>query len=259
METSDSRHFVYDDGRACCSNSEFLHTIRPMRATARDIAHEVPLEQAESFSLFRYEQSQINPSDRLSYAVKGGFATFADAHRYALDNGLKLEPICEQEGCFARKDLTSLACFGGASGIAYACPTHYLDHLRHGGVTETGEDNTWCDICLYEPLDNAHIIVNFVSRYKNENDYRVRVPAAVFNQVLTRYDDGSYKQPVVITPHRDTNDYPLDAVRAIERTIFATDCNCDAVRLNAPRHAETCNITRMMRRQRQLQSTRRSA
>lgn len=76
-----------------------LYTIRPM-ATIPDSkdSKEVPFEKAEFFALFRYttahtvvEDDPAN-SSLLTVHVQDG-PTYADVHRFAVKNGLKLEPI----------------------------------------------------------------------------------------------------------------------------------------------------------------------
>lgn len=80
---------------------ESLYTIRPM-ATIPDSkdSKEVPFEKAEFFALFRYTKAQTvveadtaNPS-LLTVHVQDG-PTYADVHRFAVENGLKLEPKCD--------------------------------------------------------------------------------------------------------------------------------------------------------------------
>ena len=78
-----------------------LYTIRPM-ATIPDSkdSKEVPFEKAEFFALFRYTKAQTvveaDPanSSLLTVHVQDG-PTYADVHRFAVENELKLEPICD--------------------------------------------------------------------------------------------------------------------------------------------------------------------
>lgn len=128
-------------GEICQAEWNPLHTIHGFKTCDIKTVEECPDAEAVGFGLYRIKGAELEHLH--------DFASRADAISYAQSNGLNLKPYCEEclsEGGEGLQGLTQLACFGGAAGIAYACPTHYQDHLDKGGSDEEGNSQP-CDIC----------------------------------------------------------------------------------------------------------------